>query len=157
MADNFIITRCALKVLIVADDELEAQSVRHILSSHGHRVHVTNSRYYLDAVEKFSPNVLVTDIFTHNKSPLNVVQDAKNINKMLYIVAVDSSKKYFMKFYRDTALAMGADAAIMNPVEPLQLLEAVESCPVSHLLQKVASRLRPRPTRSMRLHALPRA
>lgn len=114
-----------MKVLIVSDDEHEAQLVWHLLSSHGHLVHISSLHEHLKHIVVFNPDVLITDIFVHNNSPFQVVNAAREVSKGLRVVALDSAKKHRMPFYADVALSLGADAAIMSPVEPTRLLEAV--------------------------------
>jgi ActR/RegA family two-component response regulator len=115
-----------LKVLAVTDGELETQSLRQALTSHGHHVNFTDRSHLLERIQAMQPDALVIDALLFPDSPLSVIREAKEHSPGLRIVAVDTSKVYQFEFYVPMALAMGADVALPAPVDYELILEALK-------------------------------
>lgn len=115
------------RILVVDDDEMLASYYDAVLSSAGMHVSmITSPVEILDALKKFRPELILTDL---NMPECNGIEMAKIIrqnNRYLNVPIVFLSSVSEMETQM-SAIETGADDFLMKPIDPEKLISAIVS------------------------------
>jgi DNA-binding response OmpR family regulator len=115
----------AYRILVVDDDEMLASYYEAVLSSVGMHVQmITSPLEILDALKKFKPELILTDL---NMPECNGIEMAKIIrqnNRYLKVPIVFLSSVTEMETQM-SAIETGADDFLTKPIDPEKLISAV--------------------------------
>ncbi|MDP3000761.1 MAG: response regulator, partial [Bryobacterales bacterium] len=112
--------RSAGKVLVVDDDEGIRNLFWQVLTGAGYDVSLAgDGRQALKLVEDQEFDVVVTDLVMPEREGIETIQAIRKEHRKLKIVAISGA--FGGKMLR-TAELLGADAALLKPVTPAQLL-----------------------------------
>jgi YesN/AraC family two-component response regulator len=116
-------------IMIVDDEDLLRQTLRHILEAAGHEVlDASNGNECLKALETQAVDVVITDIVMPEKEGIELIADIRRSYPDLKILAI-SAGAWGGKFdYLETATKLGAHAALAKPFTADQIRQAVADC-----------------------------
>lgn len=115
----------AYRILVVDDDEMLASYCEAILSSAGMHVNTINDPVeILDALKKFKPELILTDLNMPICSGLEMAQIIRQNNRYLDVPIVFLSSETQKKM---TAIETGADDFISKPIDPEKLISMIAS------------------------------
>lgn len=115
-----------MKILVVEDDKLVHEMLDSILSQQGH---IIDSAYNGDEAmtkiknDKF--DLLITDILMPEKEGIEVIQEVKELDPLLKIIAISSGGHAGFTSFLRIAETFGADASLEKPFTAEQLLNKV--------------------------------
>ena len=111
------------RILIVDDDELDRMLHQAILERGGHEIHIaSNEGTAAREVMARQIQVVVTDLQMPNVHGLELITQLRALEPRPAIVAVSGTGEDQL----DMAKMLGADEILEKPVDPRDLLDAVE-------------------------------
>ena len=117
-------------ILLVDDDVTMLESLFPVLEQAGHRVIVApGGKEAVKAIQASHFDVVVTDIFMPELDGLELIRLARIADPTLRIVAMSDYDRHSGFHILSIAAQLGADATLPKPIEPMQLLNAVEELP----------------------------
>jgi|GEM_PF-508833 len=115
--------RAAGKVLVVDDEESIRKLFAEILSGGGYEVDVAADGGQAQKIlEAGSYDLVITDLVMPNREGIETIRAIRQSYPGVKIIAVSGA---FVGSFLKTAAMLGADATLMKPVSPDQLIEAV--------------------------------
>lgn len=115
-----------MKVLIVEDDASYAKALRHTLQKQGYEISFTDNG--ADAIKKFQTHnydLVITDIFLPEKEGIELIQEIRDIDSSVKIIAISSGGITGHSSFLEIAEAMGANGVIKKPFDPSQIIAAI--------------------------------
>jgi len=110
-------------ILVAEDDAADRLRVVHALTKAGHDVHeVSGGRDALSVFSERPIKVVVTDIVMEDGDGLYLIDRLRAIKPDVTVIAVSGLGASGLEM----AVAMGATASLRKPVEPDELLAAVD-------------------------------
>lgn len=118
-----------LAILLVDDDEDVRTLFEMSLCQRGHGVVTAGTgREAVSRLQQSHFDVIVTDIIMPDGDGIEVIKAARSAKRPPRIVAVSGGGRYVNgRYCQSLAHAMGADASLMKPFRPAQLIELVET------------------------------
>ena len=117
-------------ICVIDDDESVRQTVGRILSSAGYAVvDAADGAKGLEAVERTSPAMIITDIVMPNREGIETILEAKRRFPGIPIVAISGGGRSGPQSFLELARKLGADDCVAKPFRPSELLDKV-----AHLL-----------------------
>ena len=114
-------------ILIIEDDPSYRHFLAEVLEDAGHEVRTAADGVQGIALYHERPaNLVITDIFMPNKEGLETSRELKSEYPDAKIVAITGGGAYTMFDSLKWVLAMGVDKAFLKPVDPDELLQAVD-------------------------------
>lgn len=112
------------KILVIDDDESILESVKEILSQNGYIVHTAkNGQETLQKLEERVYNLILLDIILPDVQGLDLIEKLTDtLPKMRKVIITG----YASLENAVRALNLGANAFIMKPISPVELIEVVE-------------------------------
>jgi len=115
------------KIVLIDDDNDLRDMVQFLLEREGYRVYATGDgdvgiRYVIE--EK--PHLLITDIVMPDKEGLEIINETKQTNPNLKILAVSGGGVIEASHYLSLANGLGADRVLAKPFHNSDLLSAVK-------------------------------
>ena len=108
--------------MIVEDDLTDHLLLYSIFERRGHEIHMArDGEHALQTFRKMGIQVVVTDLHMPNVDGLELIEALLRMDPETPIIAVSGKGPKLAQ-----AVAMGAVAAFSKPVDPEELLEAVE-------------------------------
>ena len=117
-----------MNVLIVEDDAVYAKAIRSVLRKQGYKISFTDNG--VDAIEKFkqeSFDLVITDIFIPDKEGIELIQEIREINPTVKIIAISSGGNVGRTSFLKLAEAMGANTGLEKPFGPDKIIEVINS------------------------------
>ena len=116
-----------MKILLVDDDELVRYSLAKALRQADHEVEEMESGLRVPlTLEKFQPDILITDIIMPDKEGLGVIMETRASHPNLPIIAISGGGRLTPKAYLSDASALGAHAVLQKPVDHNELISHIE-------------------------------
>jgi len=123
------------KILIVEDDELVRQTMRHLLEGAGHIVEeACDGSSGLDAAIRVQPDLVLTDILMPSQDGIELILQLRRQQPEMRIVAISGGGKFGSSMFLDVARALGADDYLSKPFGKRDLLDKVQSALGENLL-----------------------
>jgi CheY-like chemotaxis protein len=114
----------AIMILVAEKDPITAELEEYFLTKEGYDVHVVlDGRKAIDMAEELLPDLIILDVILPGLSGLKVCSALKANDKTSHIPTLVFS----ILDVRDRALAAGADAFLLKPIEQPKLIEAVKA------------------------------
>jgi signal transduction histidine kinase len=114
------------RILIVDDDEASRYVKAHLLRQHGHSVfEAATGRAALAIAAAETPDLALLDVVLPDLSGIEVCRDIKS--RFPNIVVLQTSATFTGVGDRTRALAGGADAYLVEPIEPAELVATVSA------------------------------
>lgn len=111
-------------ILVVDDEEMERVFQRAVLESAGHQlVFASDGEAALKHVQELSLDAVVTDLAMPNFNGLRFIRELKESGSMVPIIAVSGRAADQL----DLAQDYGAAVVLTKPVNPRELLDAVDT------------------------------
>lgn len=113
--------------ILVIDDELSiAVMLKKMLEKAGHEIEIAlNGNEGLNLVEKFQPELLITDIVMPEKEGLELIFDLRKKKPELKIIAISGGGRFQFEGYLTSAKHLGADRVFQKPLDHKELIQAV--------------------------------
>lgn len=104
--------------IIVIDDEASiAIMIKRMLEKEGYEVEIAfNGNEGLKLLEKFQPDLLITDIVMPEKEGLELIIELKKVNPSLKIVAISGGGRFKYEGYLSSAKHLGASKVFQKPL-----------------------------------------
>jgi DNA-binding response OmpR family regulator len=117
------------KVLVIDDDPAARMTVRAILEDEGYSVTCAeDGRRGLEAFRKLRPDLVVTDIVMPEKEGIETILELRSIWPKGPIIAISGGGRTGNIDYLRLAQGMGANAVLMKPFDPAELLTCIRAC-----------------------------
>jgi len=115
------------KILIADDIQKNRRLLRKMLEWHGHTVEEAgNGAEALEMAQKEMPDVIISDILMPVMDGFQLCRNLKTDKKLKEISVIFYSATYSDKESEKLALDLGADAYIIKPIEPDELIRMIE-------------------------------
>ncbi|MDQ6758127.1 MAG: response regulator [Bacteroidota bacterium] len=113
------------KLLIVDDSEDLLEVLKYFLEEKGYEVEtVTNKASLLSAIETFSPDLILLDIFLKGEDGREICSELRNHRKTKYLcILMFSASARALENYKE----FGADGYVTKPFGLNEIMEKVES------------------------------
>ena len=113
-------------ICVIDDDESVRQTVSRILSGAGYAVvSAADGAKGLEAVERSSPAMIITDIVMPNREGIETILEAKKRFPGIPIIAISGGGRSGPQSFLDLARKLGADDCLAKPFRPTELLDKV--------------------------------
>jgi CheY-like chemotaxis protein len=113
--------------LVVEDDEATRELLKHVLTGAGHDVRTAeDGQLGLDAVAKEAPDLILLDIMLPEVHGFSVCHQVKSDPATKSVKVLMLSAKAFTADRRQAEEA-GADGFLAKPVNPTELLQAIQN------------------------------
>jgi len=117
------------KVLVIDDDPVARHTLRAILEDEGFAVTCAeDGRKGLAAFRQSRPDVVVTDMVMPENEGIETIIELRSIWPHGPIIAMSGGGRTGNTDYLRLARGMGADAILMKPFEPAELLSCIRAC-----------------------------
>ncbi len=114
------------RILVLDDEELMREAVRHALERDGHEVSEASDGPTAMGLFKDHPSdVVITDLIMPNMDGTEVIRDLRRAAPGVKIIALSGRGGICIKANLDRALLTGADRALMKPCDFDELRRAV--------------------------------
>ncbi len=115
------------KVLLVEDDDLVRDMLTQVLQRANHEVMcVANGEEATVCLQKYEPDIMVTDIIMPKKSGITLISEVKNRHPNLEIIAISGGGRLDPTGYLDLSETLGASVSFEKPVDNTALLMAID-------------------------------
>ena len=116
------------RILIIDDDSISRDIFRKILEDSGHQIiEAGDSESGLKEFREFHIDLVITDLFMPEKGGLQVIQNIREQNLDIGIIAVSGMTVEGKKQIFEAARNSGASHTLEKPVKPDELRKAVVS------------------------------
>lgn len=116
-------------ICLIEDDKMVRESLQRILEKMGHTVTAAhNGRVGLDAVERMSFELLITDIIMPEVEGIEVIRTVKEKSPKTRIIAMSGGGRVGNTDFLKVAKSLGADEIVYKPVTKTEFLGALTSC-----------------------------
>ena len=117
------------RVLVIDDDPVARQTLQAILEDGGYSVTCAEDGLRgVSAFHRIRPDVVVTDIVMPEKEGIETIIELRSIWPHGSIIAISGGGRSGNTDYLRLARGLGADAILMKPFEPAELLSCIRSC-----------------------------
>jgi YesN/AraC family two-component response regulator len=114
------------KILVIDDEAPIAIMLKRMLNKAGHEVEIAvNGNEGLDLVEKFQPDLLITDIVMPEKEGLELIFELKKKRPELKIVAISGGGRFHYEGYLTSAKRLGAHMVFQKPLDHKEFVQAI--------------------------------
>ena len=114
------------KIMIVEDNALNIKLFCDLLAAHGHEPEaVTDSRNALEAAQKFSPDLVITDIQLPHVSGLDLIRMIRKDEKLAN-VPIMAVTAYSARGDEELIRTAGAQSYVTKPISVVKFAEAVD-------------------------------
>ena len=115
------------RILIVEDDDMQAQMLRHFISMWGYEIeHAVSGEQALELLDSFRPNLVLLDLYLPGIPGLDVIKQIRERDYLkdipLFIVSADESEEV-----KIVALSSGANEFLVKPVVMADLVMKVQT------------------------------
>ena len=116
-----------VKVLLVEDDEAVRDMLSQMLVRASHEVETAaDGEDALLALQRFHPDVLVTDIIMPKKSGTELISEVRKNHPEMEIIAISGGGRADPIGYLDLSEDLGAAVSFAKPVDSSALLMAID-------------------------------
>lgn len=120
------------RVLLVEDEEIIRKGIKKMIEQviGGYEVcfEAVDGQEALRMLEYAQPHVIITDIRMEHLNGLELIQKVRMQNETLPIIIISGYADFH---YAQTAIAYGASAYLIKPVDRIELIQALaKACPV---------------------------
>ncbi len=120
--------RSAIMILVAEKDPITADLEQYFLKQEGYEVLIVlDGKKAVKEAEESQPDLIILDIILPGMNGLKVAEELKNNERTAHIPVLVFS----ILDVRDRALAAGADAFLLKPIEQTKLIEIVKNMLVS--------------------------
>jgi CheY-like chemotaxis protein len=114
------------RVLVVDDEEQFRKLARRLLEAEGHEViEASSGQEGIDQFRAVSPDIVVTDIVMPGKSGIDAIEQIREENPSVRIIAISGSGGIAAAGYLNTARKAGANETLAKPFRADEFLAAV--------------------------------
>jgi YesN/AraC family two-component response regulator len=114
------------KILVIDDEPSIAIMLKKMLEKAGHEIEIAlNGNEGLNLVDKFQPELLITDIVMPEKEGLELIFDLRKKKPELKIIAISGGGKFQFGGYLTSAKHLGADRVFQKPLDHKEFIQAV--------------------------------
>lgn len=114
-------------ILVVDDDGPTRAQLRRTLEEAGHTVvEAANGREALGLYDPEAIGLVVTDVFMPELDGLATIMALRKIDPAVKIIAISGPTPRLLETFLDTARVLGAVRTLEKPVDPFELIGAVQ-------------------------------
>jgi CheY-like chemotaxis protein len=115
--------------VLVVDDEIQMRKlIRLILVQEGHSVfEASSSKVAIEHIKVSGIQVVITDVVMPEMDGLELIRFIRKTNSQIKIIAISGAGKEGPDLYLNIAEQFGADAVLIKPFTPDQLIEKVSA------------------------------
>jgi YesN/AraC family two-component response regulator len=100
--------------------------LKKMLEKAGHEIEIAlNGNEGLNLVDKFQPELLITDIVMPEKEGLELIFDLRKKKPELKIIAISGGGRFQFEGYLTSAKHLGADRVFQKPLDHKEFIQAV--------------------------------
>lgn len=116
------------RVLIVDDDEMMRDFIKEVLREYNCKIfEAENGKEGLQQFRKNHPDIVITDIIMPEMEGISFIRELRADNKNIPIIAMTGNIHGRMEEYLDISSKLGADNILRKPLNPAELLEAIDN------------------------------
>ena len=117
------------RILLVDDDPMVRETIRHILAAEAHEVTIAqDGRVALNLFEKSAFDLVVTDIIMPERDGIEVITEMRQRQPDVRILAISGGGRIGNTDFLKIAGKLGAHAVIAKPFDPDEFVEKVAAC-----------------------------
>ena len=114
-------------ILLVEDDELVRDMLSQVLARASHDVvQAPNGDEALSILQKYEPDIMITDIIMPKKSGITLISEVKNHHPNMEIIAISGGGRLDPMGYLDLSETLGASVSFEKPIDNSALLMAID-------------------------------
>jgi YesN/AraC family two-component response regulator len=114
------------KILVIDDEPAITTMLKRMLEKAGNEVETAiNGKEGMAYIEKFQPELLVTDIVMPEKEGLELIISLRKIKPELKIIAISGGGRFNYEGYLTSAKRLGANKIFQKPLDHKEFLQAV--------------------------------
>ena len=117
-----------VRVLVIDDDEAVRETICSSLEAGG--LEATGVNDGIEGIAAFEPgayDVVVSDILMPGKEGIETIRTIRGRSREVKILAISGGDRNGSSTFLDMALKLGADASIVKPFRPSELLAVINS------------------------------
>src|SRR5262249_42406548 len=117
------------QILLVDDDPMVRETIRHILTAEEHEVTIAqDGRKAIEAFGKTRFDLVVTDIIMPEKDGIEVITELRHLQPDVRILAISGGGRIGNTDFLRIAEKLGAFAVIAKPFDPDEFVERISVC-----------------------------
>jgi len=114
------------KIIVIDDEASIAIMIKRMLEKAGHEVEIAfNGNEGLQLVEKFQPDLLITDIVMPEKEGLELILELRKRNPKIKIVAISGGGRFKYEGYLTSAKHLGATKVFQKPLNIKEFMTGI--------------------------------
>lgn len=115
------------KILLVEDDDLVRDMLYQVLTRASHTVETAaNGDEATEVLQKFKPDIMVTDIIMPKKSGISLISEVHNKHPDMEVIAISGGGRLDPMGYLDLSESLGASISFEKPIDNAALLMAID-------------------------------
>jgi CheY-like chemotaxis protein len=116
------------QVLVVDDEDQVRKLIRLVLEQEGHTVvEASNGKRAIQHILEAEINLVISDVVMPDMDGLELIREIRRTHSRIKILAISGAGKEGPGLYLNIAERFGADAILMKPFAPDQLIEKVSA------------------------------
>ena len=116
------------KILLVDDDQVIVEALTNALQLRNFQVNsLTDGRKVRSEIEENEYDIIVLDIVMPNKEGLETIQDVRQINSTIPILAISGGGRTTPSSNLEIAKMMGATDTMIKPFDSSSLIQKINS------------------------------
>jgi two-component system, chemotaxis family, chemotaxis protein CheY len=117
------------RVLVIEDDALVREAIRHVLMRAGYGVDLASDGLTgLDLFAASAPDLVITDLFMPGRDGLETIVEMKRLRPQQRIMAISGSLRLEGADFLHMAKELGAVDVLSKPFNAKELIGKVETC-----------------------------
>ncbi len=114
------------RILVIDDEAPIAIMIKRMLEKAGHEVEIAlNGNEGLKLVDKFKPDLLITDIVMPEKEGLELIIDLRKRFPKLKIIAISGGGRFQYEGYLTSARHLGANKVFQKPLDLKKFMNCI--------------------------------
>jgi CheY-like chemotaxis protein len=115
-------------VLVVDDEDQMRKLIRLVLQKEGHTVvEASNGKKAVQHIQENEIDLVISDVVMPDMDGIELIQEIRKAHPKMKILAISGAGQEGPGLYLNIAERLGADAILMKPFAPGQLIEKVSA------------------------------
>ena len=116
------------QVLVVDDEDQMRKLIRLVMEQEGHTVvEASNGKKAIQHLQEAEIDLVISDVVMPDMDGLELIREVRRTHRGVKLLAISGAGKEGPGLYLNIAEHFGADAILMKPFTPDQLIEKVDA------------------------------